>query len=75
MWELAGSTGEDICKAIMGMLNESGIDIKSVVSIATDGALAMLGKEKGAVQRLKQEHPNLRPHHCIIQQSVLRARE
>ncbi|KAM3842708.1 zinc finger BED domain-containing protein 5-like, partial [Diretmus argenteus] len=63
--------GEDIYAAIMQMLNERGIDIKTVVSIATDGAPAMIGKEKGAVQRLKEHHPDLLSYHCIIHQSVL----
>ncbi len=41
------------------MLNERRIDVKNVVSIPTDGASAMIGKEKGAVQRLKEEHSDL----------------
>ncbi|KAM3877110.1 protein FAM200A-like [Diretmus argenteus] len=67
----AHTRGEDIYAAIMQMLNERGIDIKTVVSIATDGAPAMIGKEKGAVQRLKEHHPDLLSYHCIIHQSVL----
>ena len=63
--------GEDIYEAIMQMLNEMGIDLKTVVSIATDGAPAMIGREKGAVQRLKEHHPDLLSYHCIIHQSVL----
>ncbi len=55
----------------MQMLNERGIDVKNVVSITTDGAPAMIGKEKGAVQRLKEEHSDLLTYHCIIHQSVL----
>ncbi|KAI4793323.1 hypothetical protein KUCAC02_032800 [Chaenocephalus aceratus] len=31
----------------------------------------MIGREKGAVQRLKEHHPELLSHHCIIHQSVL----
>jgi len=63
--------GEDIYEAIMQMLKEMGIDLKTVVSIATDGAPAMIGREKGAVQRLKEHHPDLLSYHCIIHQSVL----
>jgi len=69
---LSGHTrGEDIYEAIMGMLNERGIDLKKVVSIATDGAPAMMGRERGLVQRLKDHHPDLISYHCIIHQSVL----
>lgn len=63
--------GEDIYEAIMRMLNERGTDIKTIVSIATDGAPAVTGREKGAVQRLKEHHPDLLPYHCIKHQSVL----
>ncbi|KAJ4946778.1 hypothetical protein JOQ06_008824 [Pogonophryne albipinna] len=44
---------------------------ETVVSIATDGAPSMIGREKGAVQRLKEHHPDLLSYHCIIHQSVL----
>lgn len=55
----------------MQMLNERGIEINTVASIATDGASAMIGKEKGAVQHLKEHHPDLLSYHCIIHQSGL----
>ncbi len=32
---------------------------------------SLLGKEKGAVQRLKEEHSDLLTYYCIIHQSVL----
>ncbi|XP_016329599.1 protein ZBED8-like [Sinocyclocheilus anshuiensis] len=68
---LCHTRGEDIYEAIMQMLNEREIDVKNVVSIATDGAPAMIGKEKGAVQRLKEEHSDLLTYHYIIHQSML----
>ena len=68
---LGHTTGDDVSKAIMQMLNERGIDIKTVVSIATDGAPSMTGKTKGAVKRLKEHHPGMLAYHCIIHQSVL----
>lgn len=52
------------------MLNERGIDYKKVVSVATDGAPAMMGRKGGLVQRLKDHHPDLISYHCIIHQSV-----
>ncbi|XP_056110235.1 SCAN domain-containing protein 3-like [Rhinichthys klamathensis goyatoka] len=61
---LCHTRGEDIYEAIMQMLNERGIDVKNIVSITTDGAPAMIGKEKGAVQRLKEEHSDLLTYHC-----------
>ena len=63
--------GEDIYKAIKEMLRKRGIDLKQVVSITTDGAPAMLGRERGAVARMKEDNPDLIAYHCIIHQSVL----
>lgn len=31
----------------------------------------MIGRERGAVARLKEDNPDLTAHHCIIHQSVL----
>ena len=63
--------GEDIFKAIKEMLRKRGIDLKQVVSITTDGAPAMVGRERGAVARMKEDNPDLIAYHCIIHQSVL----
>uniref|UniRef100_G3NU70 Uncharacterized protein n=1 Tax=Gasterosteus aculeatus TaxID=69293 RepID=G3NU70_GASAC len=63
--------GEDIYLAIKEMLTKRGIEPTQVVSIATDGAPAMIGREKGAVARLKEDNPELIAYHCIIHQSVL----
>ncbi|XP_039632273.1 SCAN domain-containing protein 3-like [Polypterus senegalus] len=63
--------GEDIYTAIKEMLSKRGIEPKKVVSITTDGAPAMIGREKGAVSRLKEDNPELISYHCIIHQSVL----
>ena len=46
---------QDIYGAIIGMLNER-IDFKKVVSIATDGAPAMMGREKTGAA------PEISPH-------------
>ena len=63
--------GEDMYLAIKGMLRKRGIEPKQVVSITIDGAPAMIGREKGAVARLKEDNPELIAYHCIIHQSVL----
>ncbi len=63
--------GEDIYLAIKEMLTKRGIKPKQVVSITTDGAPAIIGREKGAVARLKEDNPELIAYHCIIHQSVL----
>ena len=63
--------GEDIYNAIKEMLRKRGIDLKQVVSITTDGAPAMVVRERGAVARMKEDNPDLIAYHCIIHQSVL----
>lgn len=57
--------------AIKKMLTKRGIEPKQVVSLTTDGAPAMIGREKGAVARLKEDNPELIAYHCIIHQSVI----
>lgn len=63
--------GEDIYLAIKEMLLKRGIEPKQVVSITTDGAPAMMGREKGAVARMKKDNAELISYHCIIHQTVL----
>lgn len=72
MANLCGQTrGEDTYNAVIGVLNEKEIDVKKIVSVATDGAPSMMGRERGLVQRLKLLHPQLISYHCIIHQSIL----
>ncbi|MBN3297868.1 SCND3 protein, partial [Amia calva] len=63
--------GKDIYMAIKEMLRMKGIDLKQVVSITSDGAPAMIGRERGAVACLKEDNHELTAYHCIIHQSVL----
>lgn len=63
--------GEDIYAAIKEMLRKKGIDMKRVASVTTDGAPGMVGKEKGAVPRMKEDNPDLIAYHCLIHQTVL----
>ncbi|CAL9707870.1 unnamed protein product [Knipowitschia caucasica] len=63
--------GEDIYAAIKEMLTKRGIDMKQVVSVTTDGAPAMVGKERGAVSRMKEDNSDLIAYHCLIHQTAL----
>ncbi|KAG1925210.1 protein FAM200B, partial [Pimephales promelas] len=63
--------GDDIYEALMEMLRDREIDLKHVISIATDGAPCMIGRERGLVARLRAHHPELIAYHCIIHQMVL----
>ncbi|KAL6460917.1 hypothetical protein MHYP_G00308830 [Metynnis hypsauchen] len=53
------------------MLRIRHIDLKQVVSVTTDGAPAMVGKDQGAVTRMKENNPDLNAYHCLIHQTVL----
>ena len=62
----AHTQGEDIHEVIKGMLTKRGIDLKSVVFITTDEAPAMIGRGRGLVAHLKEDHPDLHyPTICV----------
>ena len=66
--------GEDVFSALSQFLEAAGLDGTKLVSITTDGAPAMTGKERGLVTRMKAIQPNLVAYHCIIHQSALCAK-
>ena len=42
-----------------------------MVSLSTDGAPAMIGKEKGLLKRIKDKNAGLLSYRCIIHQAAL----
>ena len=70
---LTKRTQEDISASLISMMKSRNIEIKSVISLTTDGAPAMLSRGKGLVGRLVKDNPGLITYHCIIHQAVLRA--
>ena len=74
------TTGQIVCDATRNYLTSIGLDLLSLVSVTTDGAPAMVGKERGAASLL-QKHcadagsvKNIRKLHCIIPQEALCAK-
>lgn len=67
--------GTDICKAVVNELTEKEINLNKIVSITTDGARSMIGKENGFLNLFTKQigHPVL-GFHCIIHQQVLCAK-
>lgn len=67
--------GEDIAKAFFEHFEERGVDIGRIFAITTDGAPAMVGKQKGAVKLIEEKvgHPIMKLH-CIIHQENLCAK-
>uniref|UniRef100_A0A8C5I7P3 Uncharacterized protein n=1 Tax=Gouania willdenowi TaxID=441366 RepID=A0A8C5I7P3_GOUWI len=70
---IKGSTrGEDLFKSFMEFAHEKNLPMDKLLSVCTDGAPCMMGKNKGFVALLR-EHEN-RPilsFHCILHQEAL----
>ena len=67
--------GEDLFKSFMEFAQEKNLPMDKLISVCTDGAPCMVGKNKGFVALLS-EHEN-RPilrFHCILHQEALCAR-
>ncbi|CAK8697998.1 unnamed protein product [Clavelina lepadiformis] len=62
---------EGIYEALKSMKESRNIEMKSIISLTTDRAPAMLGRERGLVGRLLKDNPDLITYHCIIHQAVL----
>ena len=73
-------TGADILKALLRCLAAKNLDFSRLVSITTDGAPSMVGKNKGVVSLLqkhmenKEINNNIVKLQCLIHQEALRAK-
>ena len=72
------TTGEDICDAVWEILQKYKLPLQRLVAVTTDGAPAMIGRDKGFAatigKKLKNEcpeKPKLQTFHCIIHQQCL----
>ncbi|XP_076810261.1 general transcription factor II-I repeat domain-containing protein 2A-like [Clavelina lepadiformis] len=74
------ATGADILKALLQCTNSLNLDLSKLVSVTTDGAPAMIGKNKGAVALLQKHLEDLGRNdkiskvHCLIHQEALCAK-
>ena len=73
------TTGADVLKALLQCTNRMSLDLSKLVSITTNGAPAMIGKNKGAVallQHLEDIRLNnkIKKIHCLIHQEALYAK-
>ncbi|GBM96926.1 hypothetical protein AVEN_186967-1 [Araneus ventricosus] len=73
---LSGQTrGEDIANAVQKFLEDNGIDINKIVSIAIDGARSMTGIHRGVTSILQKKiNHEILTFHCIIHQEALCAK-
>ncbi|GBL74894.1 General transcription factor II-I repeat domain-containing protein 2A [Araneus ventricosus] len=70
---LSGQTrGEAIANAVQKCLEDDGIDINKIVSIATDGARSRTGIHRGVTSILQKKiNHEILTFHCIIHQKAL----
>ncbi|KAM4560543.1 zinc finger BED domain-containing protein 5-like [Odontesthes bonariensis] len=69
---LTGTTrGEDIFSVVDTYFTKHNIPYKNVVACCTDGAAAMMGKNKGFNSRLKEKAPHCLVFHCMIHRQAL----
>lgn len=63
--------GEDLFEAFDNFMTISNVSYDKMVSVSTDGAPAMIGKERGLVKRIKDKNAGLLSYQCIIHQAAL----
>ena len=74
------TTGADILKALLQCTNRMSLNLSKLVSITTDGAPAMIGKNKGAVALLQKHLEDIGLNnkttkiYCLIHQEALCAK-
>ena len=63
--EIIDANAVGISDAIVKFLTETGLDIKNMIGIATDGASVMVGRNHSVFTLLKQKQPSLQLIRCI----------
>ena len=69
------TTGAEVCQKVVDELKNADLDVKKIVSVTTDGAPSMTGKDAGFVNLFTKHvgHP-LVAFHCIVHQEALCAK-
>lgn len=69
------TTAVDIYAALKSYFVDKKIPVQNILSIAADGAPAMMGKKNGCLKLLKDEHPEMMIIHCVIHRENLVAKK
>ena len=69
------TTGEDIFTAVDSYLSSHNLSYEHLVACCTDGAAAMMGKNKGFNSRLKEKAPHCIIFHCMIHRQALASKK
>ena len=67
------TTAQDICDVVKRYFTENDITNSNIMSVAADGAPAMMGKHKGVLKLLRNDNPRMMAEHCIIHRENLAA--
>ncbi|KAE9523112.1 hypothetical protein AGLY_016499 [Aphis glycines] len=71
---IADTKGESIFKTVKDYFKEKNIPLVNIMSVATDGAPAMVGRHRGFIAFLKKEVPGILAVHCVIHRQHLVAK-
>lgn len=66
--------GESIFNVLRDYFMEKAIPLSNIMSVATDGAPAMVGRYRGFISHLKQNVPGVLAIHCVIHRQHLVAK-
>lgn len=66
--------GESIYNVLKGFIDEKGIPLCNIVACATDGAPAMIGRQRGFIAHLRTVLPDVFAIHCVIHRQHLVAK-
>ncbi|GBP08761.1 SCAN domain-containing protein 3 [Eumeta japonica] len=66
--------GESIFNVLSNFFTEKSIPFTNIISVATDGAPAMVGRYRGFISHLKRIIPGLTAIHCVIHRQHLVAK-
>ena len=72
---VADCKGESIFQMVKGYMDEKQIPLSNILSCATDGAAAMVGRYKGFIGFLKAAVPDVHTIHCMVHRQHLVAKK
>ena len=65
------TTAADIFGTLKKKLDDYGIPMQNIMSVAADGAPAMMGRRTGALKLIKDENPEIVTVHCVVHRENL----